>query len=130
MLAVIDTNVIVSALINPDGKPAQILNLIYAGEITTCYNAQIMLEYETVLKRAKFGFPEALVDAALMTIEDGGFSMPSIPSKPDDVEMSDESDRKFYDLAKTNNAFLITGNLKHFPEDSRIITPAEALALQ
>jgi predicted nucleic acid-binding protein len=39
-------------------------------------------------------------------------------------EMTDEDDRKFYDLYKAAKAILITGNLKHFPKEDLIMTPA------
>jgi hypothetical protein len=39
--------------------------------------------------------------------------------------MPDESDRVFYDVAKTAGAYLITGNTKHFPQEPFILTPAE-----
>jgi predicted nucleic acid-binding protein len=45
------------------------------------------------------------------------------PSKSD-IPMPDESDRIFYDAAKAVNAYLVTGNQKHYPEDEQIVTPA------
>jgi len=45
------------------------------------------------------------------------------PSKSD-ISMPDESDRIFYDAAKAVNACLITGNLKRYPDEPQIITPA------
>ena len=41
-----------------------------------------------------------------------------------DIPLPDESDRIFYDTAKAVNAYLVTGNLKHYPEESQIVTPA------
>jgi predicted nucleic acid-binding protein len=44
--------------------------------------------------------------------------------------MPDEEDRKFYNVAKSSGAFLITGNIKHFPPESFIVTPADFLKVQ
>jgi predicted nucleic acid-binding protein len=34
---------------------------------------------------------------------------------------------KFYDVARFSDAFLITGNIRHYPKESTIVTPAEFL---
>jgi predicted nucleic acid-binding protein len=39
--------------------------------------------------------------------------------------MKDETDRKFYDTAKSSSATLITGNMKHYPAEPFIMTPAD-----
>jgi predicted nucleic acid-binding protein len=49
---------------------------------------------------------------------------------PDVTPIPDEEDRKFYNVAKSSGAFLITGNIKHFPSESFIITPADFLRIQ
>ena len=45
-----------------------------------------------------------------------------------DVPMLDEDDRVFYDTAKESGAILVTGNTKHFPAESFIMTPSDFLA--
>jgi predicted nucleic acid-binding protein len=47
--------------------------------------------------------------------------------EPSIISMTDEDDRIFYDTAKASNAFLITGNIRHFPQESFILTPANFL---
>jgi hypothetical protein len=46
-----------------------------------------------------------------------------------DILLPDEDDRPFYEVAKAANAYLITGNLKHFPQEPFILSPADFLAL-
>lgn len=58
--AVIDTNVIVSALMtrNRDAATARVLGMVISQmRITPLYNGEIITEYNNVLKREKFGFP-------------------------------------------------------------------------
>jgi len=56
MRIVLDTNVLVSALINPYGKPAAVLNAILSRLVFLCYDARIIDEYERVLRRRRFQF--------------------------------------------------------------------------
>ena len=56
MKIVLDTNVLVSGLINPKGVPAKILNLMLNEKIIVLYDNRILREYETVLSRRKFRF--------------------------------------------------------------------------
>jgi len=41
-----------------------------------------------------------------------------------DTHLTDESDRKFYDAAKECSGVLVTGNLKHYPNEDFIMNPA------
>ena len=45
MKVVVDTNVIVSALLNPNGPPAKILSLILNGKAKLLYDNRILFEY-------------------------------------------------------------------------------------
>ena len=123
-LVVIDTNVFVSALLSSDGKPAQVLSLVQNRLIIPCYDYRIMREYREVLLRPKFGFSEWEINDFLAQIESDGMS---IAAKPSDVRFADESDKKFYEIAKQCGAYLVTGNLKHFPDDKTIISAADFL---
>jgi putative PIN family toxin of toxin-antitoxin system len=122
---VLDTNVIVSALLSPDGAPAQILSLVAPGIIHVCYNQTILSEYETVLSRAKFKpeISQKLRSLVLGPLKEIGLLIAS--HDPSDFPMIDESDRVFYDVAKAAGAFLITGNMKHYPDEPFIITPRD-----
>jgi predicted nucleic acid-binding protein len=75
--------------------------------------------------REKFKFDPEVVSRLLVLIRDVG---PGITPKPAYTEMPDESDRKFYEVAKTAGARLVTGNKKHYPKAARIMSPAELYA--
>lgn len=123
MIAVLDTNVLVSALWTPNGKAAYIVNQVIAGKLKPCHDYRIMAEYREVLMRPKFKFKKWQVDALLEVIEKDGNSV--IPTPLLEVQFIDETDRVFYEVAKYCKAPLVTGNLKHYPQDESIKTVAE-----
>ena len=119
---VLDTNILVSALLSPDGNAAAILGMVADGQLQAIYCPRILDEYTLVLTRRRFAFPHARVEKALDIFRVYGISIHPIAS---DCSMPDESDRIFYDTALTASAMLITGNRKHYPANSCIITPAD-----
>jgi putative PIN family toxin of toxin-antitoxin system len=123
MKAVVDTNVIVSALMNTHGTPAKILSLILNGNVKTLYDNRIIFEYNDVLSRNEFGFPKEIINDLINYFKrDGEF----VNSEYLKIKFSDEADKKFYEVYKTGKAeYLITGNLKRFPKEDAIITPKE-----
>jgi len=124
---VVDTNVLVSALLSPKGKPAQILALILNEQVTVCYDSRIMLEYETVLSRSKFPFESQDISALINKVLKTGISIIPMPSE---LEFSDRDDKKFYDAAKGAGVYLVTGNRKHFPDEPCIISSADFLEIR
>ena len=127
MRVVFDTNVIVSALLNPSGYPASVLNLVLAGQISLLYDNAILAEYGEVLSRKKFNFDNSLTAQLLNFITLEGEFVASVSHK---ANFSDIADKKFYDVFMTSNAdFLITGNLKHFPKNKSIISPKQFIEL-
>ncbi|MDR1944225.1 MAG: putative toxin-antitoxin system toxin component, PIN family [Synergistaceae bacterium] len=126
MLVVIDTNVLVSALYSRDGGPARIISLVQNRILTPCYDYRILAEYHGVLRRPKFGFAEWEVIDLLSQIENDGLSVSPIPL---DVELIDEQDLMFYEVAKHCNARLVTGNLKHFPKDDFVCSVKNFLTI-
>ena len=123
MNIVLDTNVLVSALWSADSKPGYIVNAVIAGRFTACYDYRILEEYEKVLRRPKFGFTLWEVDYLLEPIVRNGLSV--IPEPLKNVEFTDESDRKFLEVARHCGAVLVTGNMKHYPADKRVMTVTE-----
>ncbi len=117
MLVVLDTYVIVSALLSPRGKPAYIFKQFLDGDDILCCDERILQEYETVLTRPKFHFFPQYISELLEYIRSHCLF---VSPQPSDVEFSDESDKKFYEVAKYCNAVLITGNLRHYPQDPLI----------
>ena len=125
MRVVIDTNVLISGLINPNGKPAMIINLLLLKKIKVLYDNRILKEYRNVLLRERFGFSEELVDSLIEFIKTEGEFVTSEPIK---IDIPDESDKKFLEVAISGKAnYLITGNTKDYPKLEFIITPKEFL---
>lgn len=123
MNVVLDTNVLISALINPEGVPAQVLNLVVNGKLVLLYDNRIIKEYTDVLSRKKFGFSLELILPLIDFIQNDGIFITAEPQKKQFIY---KDDKKFYELALTGNAsYLITGNKKHFPKDSIIVSPAD-----
>jgi predicted nucleic acid-binding protein len=98
--------------------------MFYSGLITLCYDARIFFEYSQVLKRPKFAFEPRKLDLLLRSIRDDGHLITVHPST---IALSDESDRKFYDVARNCSAILITGNKRHYPSLSWIKNATEFL---
>jgi len=124
MLVVLDTNILVSALWSKNGNPQKVLDFVAARQITPCYDARMIAEYREVLSRPQFRFSPEEVFAVLDSIEKDGFPMEPVFI---DIPFTDEADRKFYEVAKFCCATLITGNLKHFPSEPGIMSPAAFL---
>jgi len=123
---VIDTNVLVSGLLSNRGNPGVIVNELKNNRFNFYFNAEIIEECKDVLHRKKLGLRSQDVNELIDLIKTIGVSI--IPDKSD-VALLDEDDRIFYDLAKSTNAYLITGNTKHYPNDPLIVTPARFVEL-
>ena len=122
---VLDTNVLVSANLTSGGIPAKIMNLVADREIQLFYCPEILDEYKRVLAYEKLDIPATAQSKAIEGIRKLGESIePTISTIP----LVDETDRAFYDTAKESDAILVTGNIKHFPNEAFIITPADFLA--
>lgn len=127
--AVFDTNVIVSALISRRSDTAVVLALetLLAGEVIPLYNDEILKEYEDVLHREKFHLPESFIAATINQIKKDGIASERIHS---DESFPDLSDVVFYEVALSKeDSFLVTGNIRHFPKNPIVVTPAEFLKL-
>ena len=126
MRVVLDTNVVVSAFLSPFGKPAIILSAVLMQDLDICFNPKMLREYEQVLTRSKFAgrLHKNEIQRFFEIIGDWGLNVDCVPSQ---TVFQDESDRVFFDVAKTSGAALITGNKKHYPCESFVFTPAEFL---
>lgn len=123
MLVVLDTNVLVSALLTPNGKAAYILDALVLDKLTICYDYRILEEYQDVLPRAKFHIPESEIRYVLDLIKRNGLSF--VPTSLAEIPFTDESDRAFFEMAKFMNAILVSGNLKHYPDDSCVMSVSD-----
>lgn len=123
---IVDTNILVSALWSEQSNPYRIVEMFLSNGITLMFNLEIMEEYCEVLQREHLGFPITKVLGLLREIAKNGILADSVKSG---ILFTDEDDRKFYDLAKENEALLITGNQKHYPDEPFILTPTDILQL-
>lgn len=125
---VIDTNVIVSALLAIDNQqsiPLSIVAAVFAGKITPILSPNIMDEYRDVLAREKFGFDQRKIELFLSELKTQSvFVNPPTTHKT----LPDLKDLCFYEAAnvyKDVGGLLVTGNIKHFPDCPFAITPAQ-----
>lgn len=126
--AVIDTNVLVSALLSDNlaSPTVAILNLVLDCIIVPVYNEEIIREYTEVLSCKKFSFPKSRIDAVIRAICNGM----STDRTPSEWEFPDSDDIVFYEVAlSVDEAYLITGNSRHFPPVDKVVTPAEMLKI-
>jgi len=128
MRIVLDTNVLVSGMINPNGPPGRIVDLIREGLVELVVDDRILAEYSEVLNRPKFNpyFHASDVRDILVFLEQNAHYIASTTQVAD---MPDPDDTPFLEVALTAAVPLITGNISHFPEHCRshtsIQTPIE-----
>ena len=128
--AVIDTNVIVSALL-PSPKvsnPAVVLREVLRGRITPIFNDEILSEYRDVLSRGKFHFRQESIAAIVDHIRLVGLKLERTTSF--EGVFPDPKDVVFYEVTLSkDDAYLVTGNIKHFPKKPFVVTPAEMVSI-
>ncbi len=127
--AVIDTNVLVSAMLKFQSVPGQIANEALLGNLIPLLCDEIIAEYREVLSRPKFKFDQNVVNVLIDGIIDRGIFLDAVT-----VEeiIPDPKDIVFYEVVmegrkEHNDAYLITGNIKHFPVKPFVLTPKEML---
>ena len=127
--AVIDTNVLVSALLtsNIDAATVKVVEALMKGLIIPLFDKDIIKEYVEVLKRPKFNFSETVVEYYIRAIMDKGLVSSRVLSKEN---FPDSKDVVFYEVALSKkDAFLVTGNKKHFPISPIVVSPAEMMEI-
>ena len=127
MKIVLDTNVLISGLLNPDGIPGFIVRLVASGYIELIYDYRIISEYVNVMSRPKFHIDPENISDLIEQIKANGLLVSPLPVS---MTMPDEEDLKFLEAAVSSGAqYLVTGNLKHFPAPEfkgvKIISPAD-----
>lgn len=127
--AVIDTNVIVSALLKWNSVPGVVLQAVFNGFVVPVFNDEILNEYRNVLNRPKFGFSSELISETISQIESLGVMENALETVAE--AMPDPRDIVFYSIAlshgKTAETHLVTGNVKHFPANPIVVTPRQML---
>jgi uncharacterized protein len=130
MRLVLDTNVLISALLNAGRTPDRTVAQVRARRDIVLYDHRIAEEYRSVLARPKFraidpSRAEALVAALLAQGED------LREVQPWDGSLIDPRDRCFVEVALAGNAdAIVTGNTKHYPTDLgfEVLAPAALLS--
>ncbi len=128
--AVIDTNVIVSAIISKsiESNPAKIFRAITQERIVPLFNDEILAEYKNVLSREKFHLDTTLIDLVLKAIVTDGICLERTSAI--DSDFPDPKDVVFYEIALSKeDSYLVTGNIKHFPLKPFVVTPAEMVSI-
>jgi len=124
---VLDTNVLVSGLLNPYGPPGHIVRMVAAGDLLLCFDARILCEYREVLLRPAFPFQSHQVDALLEQITAAG---EPVAGRPLAHGLPDRDDAPFLEVAIAAAAdYLVTGNPRHYPaglrQGVRVVSPAQ-----
>jgi len=127
MLAVVDTNVWVSAFLTPEGTAAAVLDAFRAGRLIPVYCEAIESEYRNVLIRPRFQIETGLIDEFLALIRACGMPGKLVPPFPPDLP--DPADAPFIVLAQTFCCPIVTGNIRHFPPHAgiEVLSPRQCL---
>ena len=129
--AVYDTNVLISSLLtkHSDAATAQVVDAILNEEIVPLYNQEILDEYYDVMHRPRFHFSNERIQILINIIRQYGLEVRPTPTGE---TLPDMDDLVFYEVVmekRDDDAYLITGNVRHFPEKRFIVTPAEMMAI-
>lgn len=127
--AVIDTNVFISALLSKrtDSPTVRVLEAMFDGKIIPLYHEEILAEYDEVLHRKKFHFKEKMIQIVINAVKQYGVEV--FPQPTGEI-LVDMDDLIFYEVAmekRDDDAYLVTGNQKHYPIRDFIVTPAEMM---
>ena len=127
IFAVLDTNVLISAALahNKYSIPYSVFRGVVERRFVPLVDDNIVREYWEVFSRPKFSFmQETINDIVGNTIK---FAI-NQPVPPSGIELPDSDDVVFYDVARAHQdkgAYLVTGNLKHFPNCGFAVSPRD-----
>lgn len=127
--AVVDTNVLVSALLSrhADASTVKVVEAFLERKFKLLFNRDIFNEYCDILFRPRLKLPEEKVRKLLTQIGSEGIASNRLHS---DEFFPDPKDVVFYEVALSKEgAYLVTGNTKHFPKKPIVVTPAEMLEI-
>ena len=128
--AVLDTNVLVSAVISSSGYPYDILRLIQSGNVIPIYDERMLNEYKEVFHYDKLKISEETFQQTFTLILKSGLLIQDVETTK--AQLLDQSDIPFFEVKESSEEFdsvLVTGNLRHYPEQRDIITPKEFILL-
>ena len=121
MRIVLDTNVVVSALLHDASVPAQVLDLWFSGDLELAVDARILAEYRDVLRRPELDLDAREVDQVL-ALATYAYHAVAVPLP---LSLPDPGDVPFLEVAVASAAdAIVTGNVKHFrPREGRVNIP-------
>lgn len=125
--AVVDTNVLVSSLMT-DSFPKEIMKLIQNENVIPVFDKRMLNEYHEVLSRKKFGFSSDSIYGVLYSTVSNGIFINDVEQAK--IELKDKDDIVFFEVKESSaelSSYLVTGNIKHFPESNSTVTPKEFL---
>ena len=125
--AVVDTNVLVSALLSrhADASTVKVVEAFQERKFKLLFNREIFIEYYDVLFRPRLKLPEEKVQKLISQIGSEGIASNRLHSEE---FFPDPKDVVFYEVALSKeDAYLVTGNTKHFPKKPIVVTPVEML---
>ena len=127
---VLDTNVLISALLKEGSPPAMIVSLLRKKQFLLCLTQEIIEEYKAVLERKRFSDlrkrkAKEIAELFAQVEREAVWATPKVQSE---VTVGDPDDAKFVQSALDAPAdFLVTGNTKHFPlkkfQNTHVVTP-------
>ena len=104
------------------------MELAFNGTIIPIFNDDIIKEYINVLSRSKFHLTQEIINDVIGSIKDKGVY---VDEETIDIDLPEPKDRVFYEVVmeerKDEDAYLVTGNIKHFPTEPFIVTPRQML---
>ena len=101
------------------------MDYLFTGKVIPVYNEEILDEYLNVLSRPKFKLSREVILALIEGIKEIGISVERVKCN---IDMPDPKDVVFYEIALSKEfSYLVTGNIKHFPSTSIVVTPAEMI---
>jgi uncharacterized protein len=127
---VLDTNVLVSGLLTPEGPPGRVVDLVTGLVLTVFYDDRVLNEYRDVLERPRLRIDPAESAALVELIENEGVLISGLPL---DIELPDIDDLPFLEVAAAGGVdALVTGNFRHFKPRRgshrvTVMTPADFL---
>lgn len=128
---VLDTNVLVSGMINPHGAPGRIIDLIREGFVELVIDDRILAEYSEVLNRPKFKTYFHINDVRDILVF-LNYNAHYVVSTTQIADLPDLDDAPFLEVALTAAVPLVTGNTSHFPVQYRnrtcVNTPVEFIS--
>lgn len=128
--AVLDTNVVVSAHLRPEGQQALILGLAFGRKFRWFVSEALLEEYQGVLRRQRFGLNPKSVTQSIRLIRKTATLV--VPKKRRSVTRDPEDNKVIECALEARTDYVVTGNIRHFPsrfQDIRVVPPRQFLTL-